>query len=263
MRELVLLSSAFLNLCSAKSYLYEVQNEIVLDQSIDVTDSNLCQIRLELEEIVCEGFSSCDVILDDRYDTKQCSDFDPVTVAPTTTTTTAVTTTTTSTSTTSTVSTTTTTAKSTTTSVYNPPERPPYPVPMEVIMDVGWSYLGLNVVVCFVILAMMFCIKNNSEFRSCIVNIMILVFILSTIGYMTVFVYNITDADAHFNDRISIKPAATRTLESNTLNFITAIVSSQSSKQVIDAYNDNLSSQKPTWLESDFTKASLSDIQVV
>ena len=80
---------------------------------------------------------------------------------------------------------------------------------------------------------------------------------------MTVFVYNITDADAHFNDRISIKPAATRTLESNTLNFITAIVSSQSSKQVIDAYNDNLSSQKPTWLESDFTKASLSDIQVV
>ena len=80
---------------------------------------------------------------------------------------------------------------------------------------------------------------------------------------MTVFVYNITDADAHFNDRISIKPAATRTLESNTLKFITAIVSSQSSKQVIDAYNDNLSSQKPTWLESDFTKASLSDIQVV
>merc|ERR1712131_151742 len=114
MRELVLLSSAFLNLCSAKSYLYEVQNEIVLDQSIDVTDSNLCQIRLELEEIVCDGFSSCDVILDNRYDTKQCSDFDPVTVAPTTT---AVTATTTSTSTTSTVSTTTTTAKSTT-SVY-------------------------------------------------------------------------------------------------------------------------------------------------
>lgn len=79
---------------------------------------------------------------------------------------------------------------------------------------------------------------------------------------MTVFVYNITDADAHFEDRISITPAA-RTLESNKLNFITAITSSQSSKQVIDAYNDNLSSQMPTWLESDFTKASLSDIQVV
>lgn len=78
---------------------------------------------------------------------------------------------------------------------------------------------------------------------------------------MTVFVYNIADADAHLDDRISIKPAS-RTLESNTLNFITAITSSQSSKQVIDAYNDNLSSQKPTWLESDFTKATLSDIEI-
>ena len=179
MREFIFIVFAFLSSCSAKSYLYEVQNVIILDQRIDVTDTNLCQIRSELEEIACDGFSSCDVTLDNRYDTKQCSDFDPVTVVPSTTTTIPVKTSTTA---TSTKSTTTTTARSTTTSVYNPPERPPYPVPMEIIMDVGWSYLGLNVVVCFVILAMMVCMKKSSELRNCIVNLMILVFILSTVG---------------------------------------------------------------------------------
>jgi len=39
-------------------------------------------------------------------------------------------------------------------------------------------------------------------------------------------------------------------------------VSSGSSKDVVEKYNENLSSQKPSWLENDFTQASISDIQI-
>ena len=160
-------------LCTAsKSYLYEVHNEVKLAAEIAITDANLCQIRSDLEDLACLGFSTCNVILDSKYNSDQCSGFPPITVTPTTTTTTAATR-----PDETTPNTTTTTTKTTT--AYNPPVRPPYPVPMEVVMDVGWSYLGLNVAVCAAAFVAIVC--DIKTLKSVLTKLLMLVFILSTV----------------------------------------------------------------------------------
>lgn len=68
------------SLSLAKTFIYNVENEVVLKSDVPQTDSNLCQIRDELEKIVCEGFGSCDVTVDKSYDANQCADFDEVLV---------------------------------------------------------------------------------------------------------------------------------------------------------------------------------------
>lgn len=81
------------------------------------------------------------------------------------------------------------------------------------------------------------------------------------LAFITVFVYNITDADSHLDELQTYvaSPAATK---SDTLTYLTVIVSSDNSKQVVEKYNENLSGQKPAWLENDFQEASISSIQV-
>ena len=73
--------------------------------------------------------------------------------------------------------------------------------------------------------------------------------------------YNITDADSHLevSQTQVTRNAAT---SSDTLTYITVIVSSDSSKQVVEKYNENLSNEQPEWLENDFSQASISNIQV-
>merc|ERR1711892_647897 len=132
-------------LCAAaKSYLYEVHNSVKLAANVEISDANLCQVRSDLERLACSGFATCNVILDSKYSSEQCTGFEPITVTPTTSTTTAAVT---KPDETTTTTTTTTKRTTTTTTAYNPPVRPPYPVPMEIVMDVGWSYLGLNVTI--------------------------------------------------------------------------------------------------------------------
>ena len=70
--------ASLFSLSLAKTFIYEVENEVTLKPDVSQTDSNLCQIRGDLEKIVCEGFSSCDVTLDGNYDADQCSDFEEV-----------------------------------------------------------------------------------------------------------------------------------------------------------------------------------------
>ena len=76
-------------------------------------------------------------------------------------------------------------------------------------------------------------------------------------------IYTISDADAHLTD---VPPPAQRSLlveDSQSLDFMTIIESSDSSKDVIEKYNENLSTgSSPTWLDDDFEQATLSDIEV-
>ena len=76
-------------------------------------------------------------------------------------------------------------------------------------------------------------------------------------------IYTISDADAHLTD---VPPTAQNSFlveDSQSLDFITSIESSDTSKDVIEKYNENLSTgSSPTWLEDDFEQATLSDIEV-
>ena len=76
-------------------------------------------------------------------------------------------------------------------------------------------------------------------------------------------IYTISDADAHLTD---VPPPAQRSFlakNSQSLEFTTSIESSDSSKDVIEKYNENLSTgNSPIWLKEDFEQATLSDIEV-
>ena len=78
-------------------------------------------------------------------------------------------------------------------------------------------------------------------------------------------IYTIADADAHLTDAAPSSVQKQLFIEdSQILDFITSIESSDSSKDVIEKYNDNFSTgTTPTWLEDDFKQASLSDIEVL
>ena len=73
--------------------------------------------------------------------------------------------------------------------------------------------------------------------------------------------YNITDADSHLEVSQTQATRYTAT-SSDALTYLTVIVSSDSSKQVVEKYNENLSNEQPEWLENDFSQASISNIQV-
>ena len=85
-------------------------------------------------------------------------------------------------STTTPATTTTTTTTTSTTKSYNPPERPPYPIPMTLVMDLGWSYVGLNTSVVFCIVVLTICLSNKYKFKTILINACLLIFIMSTIG---------------------------------------------------------------------------------
>ena len=78
------------------------------------------------------------------------------------------------------------------------------------------------------------------------------------------FIYTIADADAHLTDATPSPVQKSLLIEdAQILDFITSIESSDNSKDVIEKYNENLSSGRtPSWLEDDFKPASLSDIEV-
>ena len=78
------------------------------------------------------------------------------------------------------------------------------------------------------------------------------------------FIYTIADADAHLTDATPSPVQKSLLVEdAQILDFITSIESSDNSKDVIEKYNENLSTgSTPSWLEDDFKPASLSDIEV-
>ena len=78
------------------------------------------------------------------------------------------------------------------------------------------------------------------------------------------FIYTIADADAHLTDATPSPVQKSLLVEdAQILDFITSIESSDNSKDVIEKYNENLSTGRtPTWLGDDFKPASLSDIEV-
>ena len=80
LREVFVIMRFFLlvSLSQAKTFIFEVENEVTLKSDVLLTDANLCQIRSDLERIVCQGFSACDVTVDESYNANQCADFQEV-----------------------------------------------------------------------------------------------------------------------------------------------------------------------------------------